>query len=456
VRQAARTALDGGLQALADAFHLNQVTPLAVLDEVEARIASTNGVLNAIVHRDSHGARMAAEESTNLWKRGEARSGLDGAPIAVKANIAVAEAPWTAAIAAYRDRVAAEDAYVVGKLRAAGAVIVGLANMHEAALGAVNDGPLYGKAYSPLRKGFTPGGSSGGSAAAVAAGYVAAALGTDTLGSSRVPAAYCGVVGFKPTYGTVSQRGVSALSWTLDHVGVLARSAADAASVFLEIDGYDERDPYSEARDPNPWMPWGLSPDDVTLGRVRFEGAVDCAADVAACFHDACARLAAFGARIVDVTLDGYDFARMRRAGLIVCEAEGSAAMREALSTNPEGFSEELRRMLAYGAALGAERLAVTYAEIARARLVAREAFAQCDFLLMPTTPQTAFAHGDPVPVNQADFTAFASLCGLPALSVPMGLGANGLPTGLQIVGRALQDCAVLTVGEEFERLRNA
>jgi aspartyl-tRNA(Asn)/glutamyl-tRNA(Gln) amidotransferase subunit A len=446
----AASALDEGVQALLAAYASGGATPLAVLDVIERRVAETNGPLNILVHADFAGARAAATESAAHWRSGTPPLALDGVPVVVKANIAVEGLPWTAGVSAYRDRIATEDAFVVARLREAGAVIVGIVNMHEAALGATTDGPLYGKAFNPLRAGFTPGGSSGGSAAAVAAGYAAAALGSDTMGSVRIPAAYCGGVGFKPTYGVLSQRGLANLSWTLDHIGVHARNPDDADTVFRAMAGYDEGDRFAEE---GPLRLEQTALTSRTYGRLRYVGRVACSPDVDARFDEACAKLAGAGARVIDVTLADYDFGRMRRAGLVVCEAEGGAEMAEALTAHPDGFSPALRALLDYGASLPASRLAQTYREIAAARLVARKVFGRVDFLLTPTAPQTAFPHDAPAPSNQADFTAFANLAGLPAASIPMGAGENGLPTGLQIIAPRWADMPLMSVAGAIARL---
>lgn len=444
-------ALDGGIEALGAAYASGAATPLDVLEVAQARIAAANGALNIVVHQDRARAEQAAEAATQRWRAGKALSPLDGVPVGVKANIAIGGLPWTAAIAAYKDRIATTDAFAVAKLRSAGAVIVGALNMHEAALGGVTDSPLYGKAMNPLRASHTPGGSSGGSAAAVAAGFAAGALGTDTLGSVRIPSAYCGVSGFKPTYGRISQGGVAPLSWTLDHVGVHARHARDLEHLFDAVHGYDPGDPFS-VHAPADSLQWPLQ--GMRIGRVRFAEKSFFEPEVLMRFEEACNQLAQAGALLVDIALDGYDFAHMRRTGLIVSEAEGSAAMRSELAADPDGFSPGLRKMLAYGAGVPGARLAEAYRAIADVRLVARACFAQCDVMVLPTAPQAAFSHDQAAPVSQADLTAFANFAGLPAASVPMGAGRDGLPTGLQIVGKAFDDAQVLAVATAFEELQ--
>jgi aspartyl-tRNA(Asn)/glutamyl-tRNA(Gln) amidotransferase subunit A len=224
--------IEAGLAGLVHFYEDRAITPVEATEAYLSRIERLDPAVGAFVHLDREGALAAAHESAARWRDRAPLSPLDGAAIAVKSNIAVAGLPWTAGAGAYRERIAETDAAAVAALKASGAVILGLVNMEEGALGAVTDNPWFGRTHNPWRRDYTAGGSSGGSAAAVAAGFCAAALGTDTLGSVRLPSAYCGVVGHKPTQGLVSAEGVMELSWTLDHVGVHARSVQDAALLF--------------------------------------------------------------------------------------------------------------------------------------------------------------------------------------------------------------------------------
>ena len=219
--------------AQADAFALGRWTPLQVFDAYTHRIARLNPTLNAVLDTRFEAARSEAADSADRWARGEPLSEIDGAVVLVKANIAVEGLPWHAGIKAYERRIAREDAACVAALKAGGAIIVGTVNMEEGALGAVTDNPWFGRTLNPWGaegEAITPGGSSGGSGAAVAAGLCVMALGTDTMGSVRIPAAYCGVSGLKPSRGAIPTDGVIALSTTLDHVGPITRSARDLAA----------------------------------------------------------------------------------------------------------------------------------------------------------------------------------------------------------------------------------
>jgi aspartyl-tRNA(Asn)/glutamyl-tRNA(Gln) amidotransferase subunit A len=220
-----------GVVALLDAYRAGRVSVVAAIDHYLERIARFDPDLKAFTHVDAAGARAAAQDSARRWDDGTARP-LEGVPIAVKANIDVAGLPVHGGIGALRHRFAAQDAEVITRLKSAGAVILGMLNMHEAALGATTDNAFFGICQNPHKAGYTPGGSSGGSGAAVAAGLCAAALGTDTLGSVRIPAAYCGVSGLKPTNGLVSNQGLILLVGRLDCIGPLARSVEDAGAVL--------------------------------------------------------------------------------------------------------------------------------------------------------------------------------------------------------------------------------
>lgn len=439
--------IEAGILGLNDLYRQRAVTPLEVLEATLNRIDRLDGAIRSFVQFDPTAERAAAL-SAERWRSGRARGPLDGAPIAVKANIAVKGLAWTGAIAALADEIAAEDAYVVARLRKAGAVIVGLVSLHEAALGATNDGPLYGKCFNPLKPGYTPGGSSGGSGAALAAGFVAGALGTDTMGSVRIPAAYCGVYGLKPTYGVVSQRGLRNLAFSLDHIGPMARRVEDVAALFDAMAAPDQDDPFAIDGKPAPAKP--LPASGLTLGRVRFEGEVEVAPEVYAAFEESLAVWRSLGARIVDVTLADYSFAPARRKGLLISEAEGALVLSDMLEARPDGFSEGLAAMLAYGRDAPAVRLAAAYQMMARAKYAARQAFAVCDAMILPTAPQAAFPHADPAPANQADLTAFANFSGIPAMALPMGVGRDNMPVSLQILAPWRQDRFALALASRF------
>jgi len=359
------------------------------------RIANLNPALNAFLDLDAAAAG-------------------DGMTIGVKANIAVKGLPFHGGIGAYRERLAPADAACVAALRASGAVIMGILNMHEAGLGGSSDNPFFGPVRNPSWPGLSPGGSSGGGAAAVAAGLCEAALGTDTLGSVRIPAAYCGVFGHKPSQGLVSTQGVMPLSWTLDSVGVQAPTVDVCAAVMRLL---------------------APLPPPRRLGVcavLEVAGQVELHPDVAAALAAAGERAQAMGLAVQSLRLPEYDFAALRRAGLLIAEVEAEVTHRARLAECPEGFSPELRRLLAWGAAQPAAKVEAAYARISAAGAQVRAALAGVDVLILPTTPQPAFAFGQAPPADQADLTALANIAGLAATAFPAGVAADGAPVSLQ------------------------
>lgn len=337
------------------------------------------------------------------------RPQTEGIRVGVKANIAVKGYACHGGIKAYENDVPTEDALVISRLRHAGYNIAAIVNMEEGALGAQTDNPWFGKTHNPLKHGYTPGGSSGGSAAAVVANQVDIALGTDTMGSVRIPSAYCGLWGFKPSHDLAMLKGVMPLAPTLDTVGVHAKSLDDVIRGTEIITGRD----FS-----------GGKAGEITL--LDWVGRVTCEADVQLVFETFIANFST----LRTTNLTPYEFGKSRRAGLILSEVEGYAVHNEKIAETPDGFSEVFRGMLEYGRDLPLEKIEAAYEHIKTLRGVEFP-----DFILMPTTPQTAFKFGDTVPVNQADFTAFANLADRPAIQFQIGKGSNGLPIGAQLVG---------------------
>lgn len=425
-----------GVVGLADAFRAGELTPVDALCAFQAQIDRFNSGINAFLALRLDEAQSEARNAAERWRKGAPLSPIDGLPFGVKANIALRGLPWHAGIEGYRERIAERDAESVASLRRAGAIPIGILNMHEGALGATNDNGAFGRCRNPWNPSLTPGGSSGGSAAAVAAGFCAFALGTDTMGSVRIPSAYCGIAGHKPSHDAVSRTGVIDLSPTLDHVGPHALSASDLQIVMAPLSA----------------MAMAASAGAVSIGVAAWGDAAHVEAPVAAAFEHAVAILRTIGpVRVVD--LAGFDFGALRRRGLLISEFEGSAIHKHALAANPAGFSDEFRNMLEWGGAQPKERVAAAYEAIRAAGAVFQGLFDGVDLIVMPTAPQGPFSFDDPVPVNQADFTALANFAGCPATAVP-ATREGAPPTSIQFVGRAGSDALVLAVAAEFERRR--
>lgn len=367
---------------------------------------------------------------------------LDGIPIALKDNIDVAGVPTRAGLPG-RTRPAAADARVVERLRVCGAVLLGKTNMDEGALGAATDNPHFGATHNPWRAGYSAGGSSGGAAAAVAAGLAAAAIGSDSLGSIRIPASYCGVYALKPTHGEISTCGLVPAARRLDSIGLIARSADDLTVLLQTLAGYDADDPRSRHRRV------AFAPPDWEPGRLRYGVLPDLAARgveaaVVDVFERALAKLPEDLGERCRVDFTDWDFARTRRAGFLLLEAEMLDTFAADLADARHPVSARFRALLDYAAG----KSAVDYVRADRvldaATLKMRRLFAQVDVLMLPTTPRGAFPLGGIEPSDHADLTAFASLAGCPAVSLPMGTLPDGLPVGLQLVGARGADLRLL------------
>lgn len=333
---------------------------------------------------------------------------LHGVTVGVKANIAVEGMPFHAGIGAWEGRVATTTADVVRRLRAEGAVITGILNMEEGALGSKTDNPHFGAVQNPHRAGFSPGGSSGGSGAAVAAGLCDVALGTDTMGSVRIPAAHCGVYGFKPATDRVSQDGLIPADPTLDAIGPLARDLDLLEQVARVISEFGEgRDDYT--------------------GATLIDHGVEIHPDVARAFERA---LGGLKAQPAEVSLD-HTLSRIRFAGFV--------GVSKAMAADLEGVavSNHLARLLTYGPRREPEKWDADQLILKRTRDEVHAILESHGFIILPTVPNPPFPHDEPEPAAQADFTCLANIAGCPALSMPLGYTSDGLPLGVQIIGAA-------------------
>ncbi|MFW5834779.1 MAG: amidase, partial [Pseudomonadota bacterium] len=358
-----------------------------------------------------------------------------GPLLAVKDNIDVRGFATAAGIGALRHRRATADAPVVARWKAAGGAIVGKTNLHEGALGVTTDNPAFGRCLNPAVPGAVPGGSSGGSAAAVAAGLVRYALGTDTMGSVRIPASYCGIVGFKPGFDVLPTEGVVPLSWSLDHIGILAASVADAAFAFARLGG--------DAASPAPATPRLAVPRQLHAAALQ--------PDVARAFEAALEALRRSGAELREIDLGFWSPARLRKAGLIVTEVEGAVVHATLLDDPASELSAEFRGLLDYGRHLSAPRYAEALRHLREVGRAADAALHEVDALVLPTAPQTAFAFDGPTPVDVSELTALANAGGLPALSLP--IPRQPKPVGLQLVARRGADAALLGLAARLEAI---
>jgi Asp-tRNA(Asn)/Glu-tRNA(Gln) amidotransferase A subunit family amidase len=436
--------LGADLTTQRDALARGELTAVALADACLDAIAHSQPTLNAFIAFDRERTLADARGSDAHRARHGSRA-LEGVSIAVKDNLDVAGWRTTAGMATRRAAAPArQDAACVAKLRAAGAVIVGKLNMHEAALGADNLNPHFGACHHPQRHGYTPGGSSGGSGAAVAANLCSAALGSDSMGSVRIPAAYCGVYGLKPSFGAISPRGSVAVSRRLDHIGPLARSARDLGLLLQVMAGFDPA--CAESRALEFAAPFT---EPLRIG-VPTIAAIDVEPEVRAAFAHALELLRAAGHTIVALPATSLDAGRVRRSGLLVCEAEMLVEHAEHWRTRPDDFSPPLASMLRWVEGKSAGEFAAAQRVMDAAQVQIQTWLAHCDLLATPTTPQRAFAFGAPVPSNQADWTCIANMAGVPALSLPLPVATGELPIGLQLMGRMGDDLRLVGVAERF------
>ena len=360
---------------------------------------------------------------------------LSGITVGVKANIAVRGLPWTAGCEAYRHRIAERDAAVVAKLRAAGAVILGTLNMDEAAFGAKTDNPWFGATQNPHRIGYTPGGSSGGSAAAVAAGLCDVALGSDTMGSVRIPASYCGIYGFKPANASISQEGLEIAESSLDTIGPMARSLELLERVARLISDFGEGD--------------SDGPDTIAAGATLGDlGGIECTADVLGVFEKAKAALGT----LQKVTLSP-PLSRIRFAGFVKTSRTMAAHF---ANVDPALLSPTLQKLLSYGPKRSADDWDQDQQILATIADEIRGVVTRNGFLILPTAPQPAFPHSDPAPANQAEFTCIANIAGLPAISIPAGWSADGLPIGVQLIGQVGHEAGLFDLARALDKVLNA
>jgi aspartyl-tRNA(Asn)/glutamyl-tRNA(Gln) amidotransferase subunit A len=462
--------------ALRDAIRRGDLSARDACQAALDRIAARNGALHAFQHVDADRALARADA---LDRSGSSAGPLHGVPVALKDNIALAGMVTTAGSRILERYVSPFDATAAARLERAGAVIVGKTVCDEFAMGSSTENCAFGPARNPWAVDRIPGGSSGGSAAAVAAGLTPIALGSDTGGSIRQPAALCGIVGIKPTYGRVSRHGLLALASSLDQIGPMTRTVADAALVLEVISGSDPRDATSADREV-PRFSSALEGDvrglRVGVPSHLLDAGVD--ADVRQAFESATETLAKLGARVTSIELPHSRVAIPVYYLVLTAEASSNLARYDGARygarvaaesvgemydrTRHAGFGAEVKRRIMLGTyVLSAGYYEAYYLKAQQVRTLIRQdfdhAFESVDVIALPTTPTPAFRLGeraaDPLAMYLADvFTVSAPLAGLPAISVPCGLTPSRLPVGLQLTGRAWDEGTLFRVAGAFEQ----
>jgi len=448
------------LRSASDRIRRGALSPVELTQACLERIERLNPSLNAFITVTADVALATAREREAEQRAGKWRGPLHGIPIALKDNIDTAGTRTTGASALYADRVPAEDAEVVRRLKQAGAILVGKTNLQEFAYGTTCTVSAFGPVHNPWAPDRIAGGSSGGSAVAVGADLCLAALGTDTAGSVRIPASFCGVVGLKPTYGRVSNRGVIPLSWTHDHVGPITKTVEDAALLLHAIAGYDAADPttrdapvddYARALDGR--GPGArVSKPRLGIPRAPFFDELDDEVEqaVAVAMHE----IRPLVAQTADVALPPAGF---RSSGLYVRVRgpEAYAFHARTVQDSPEKYQEATRAALLKFADTKADDYARARREVDLLRREIFDTFTNVDLLATPTMPVPPILIADSNRENPVDWrnTGPFSTYGLPAISIPCGRTSSGLPIGLQIVSGPFGESRLLAFALACERL---
>lgn len=479
------SALDLGVAALGRALRARELSAVEAVQHLLARGQQQQQALGAFLAVDADGALAAAKAADAALAKGEGGP-LTGVPVAHKDIFVTKGLPSTAGskmLAGYRSPF---DATVVARLAAAGMVTLGKLNCDEFAMGSANENSAFGPVHNPWDTARVPGGSSGGSAAAVAAGLVPAATGTDTGGSIRQPASFCGITGIKPTYGVCSRYGMIAFASSLDQAGPLARSAEDCALLLSAMSGFDERDATSAQRPPQDYHAQMLASrggarplEGLRIGLPKEFFPAALAADVGSAVRAALAELEKLGATLVDVSLPRTELSIPVYYIIAPAEASSNLSRFDGVKfghraaqyadlldmykkTRAEGFGPEVKRRIMIGTYVLSHGYYDAYYLQAQKlrRMIADDfqaCFKTCDVIAGPVAPTVAWKIGqqgdDPLAAYLADiFTLPASLAGLPGMSVPAGFGEGGMPVGLQLIGNYFQEGALLHAAHALQQ----
>ena len=471
--------INNSLKQLATALATKKISSRELTQSFLTRIAQLNPELNAFITIDAEKSLLQADAADKLLAAGQGGP-LTGIPVAQKDIFCAQSWRTTCGSKMLSNFIAPYDAHVIQRFNEAGAVNLGKTNMDEFAMGSSNETSYFGQVKNPWDKLAVPGGSSGGSAAAVAARLCPAATGTDTGGSIRQPAALTGITGIKPTYGVVSRYGMIAFASSLDQGGPMAKSAEDCALLLNAMAGFDNRDSTSLDRPVEDYTRDLAQPlAGLKIGLPREYFAEGLAADVAQTIEAAIAEYKKLGAQIVEISLPNTQLSIPVYYVLAPAEASSNLARYDGVrygyrapeykdltdmykKTRAQGFGAEVKRRILIGTyVLSAGYYDAYYLKAQKLRrLIAQDftdAFKQCDVIMGPTTPTTAFNLGeksnDPVSMYLSDiYTIAVNLAGLPGMSVPVGFGANGRPVGMQIIGNYFSEAKMLSVAHQYQQ----
>ncbi len=471
--------MDKTLKELGLGLRQKEFSSVELTQEYVRRAQTLNATINAFITFDEEQSLGQARAADELLAKGSGHA-VTGIPIAHKDIWCAKGWRTTCGSKMLGEFVAPYNAHVIQRFNEQGSVIQGKTNMDEFAMGSSNETSWFGNVKNPWDLERVPGGSSGGSAAAVAAGMTPASTGTDTGGSIRQPAALTGITGLKPTYGLVSRYGMIAFASSLDQGGPMARTAEDCAILLETMVGFDDKDSTSLSRDRVAYSNLSdSSVDGLTIGLPKEYFSDDTDADVAKSIDDAIKCYQSLGAKIVDVSLPTSPLSISAYYVIAPAEASSNLSRYDGVryghraktytdlndmyaKTRAEGFGDEVKRRILTGAYVLSHGYYDAYYLKAQKirRLISTDfqtAFSSCDLIMSPTTPSTAFKIGekvsDPVQMYLSDtFTIAANLAGLPAMSLPCGFDQKGLPIGLQIIGNYFDEARMLSVAHAYQR----
>ena len=442
------------LSEASDLLRRKQISPVELTTSCLARIEQLNSSINAFITVMHDSALAQAREAENEIHAGNWRGPLHGIPIGLKDLIDTAGIKTTCGSALFKDRVPTEDAEIVRRLQSAGAVLIGKQNMQEFAYGGTSTSSFFGPVHNPWDIDRIAGGSSGGSAAAVAAGMCFAAIGTDTGGSVREPAAFCGIVGLKPTYGRVSTRGVFPLSPSLDHVGPLCRKVTDTAILLQAIAGYDKLDTTTVDWPVDSYADALEHKHKPRLGIVRRPFFDDLDEEIEDAMNEALKQLSSLALDLIEIDLPPMPTA--------VQAPEVYAVHAKYFTTSPELYGRWIRERLKQAAAVNTVAYIEARQELDRVRRSVTEVFSKADLLVTPTTPVPPITISEalnmsPEPAGELWLrnTRPFNVYGLPAISIPCGFTRAGMPIGLQLAGPHFSEASLLSFAYAFEQIQS-
>jgi aspartyl-tRNA(Asn)/glutamyl-tRNA(Gln) amidotransferase subunit A len=453
------TEFPGSLARLSSALRTREVSPVEMTEALLGRIGAdeTNAFITVTAERAMEDAARAEAEIG----AGDYRGPLHGVPVGIKDLVYTKGVRTTMASAFFEDHVPEDDAAIARRLREAGTVLLGKTNTHEFAYGPTGDRSFFGPTRNPHDPARISGGSSGGSGAAVATGLCYGAIGSDTGGSIRIPAALCGVVGMKPTFGRVGKSGVFPLAWTLDHVGPMTRTVEDNALLLSALVGHDPQDPYSADRPAEDFardLERGLRGSAVGVPTAFYFEHVD--REVEARVRESVEAFRSLGAVVREV--DVPNVWETLHAQRLTLAAEAYAVHEERLKSDPDRFDDQGLERLLQGEELRAHRYANAQRRKLRSRREFEEVLGEVDVILSPSVPIPATEIGQrQASINGHEEAVYSALTrltgptnmnGLPSLSVPCGTTASGLPVGLQLIGRPFDEATVYRFGHAHEK----